>query len=177
MCCHRNRSAQEWFSGREQIDGPTSDFKNPLAARHSRRSALYEFSRRNVHMAEVEEAACLPRRRQNRREHRPEQLSDGPAAFSSHATVFIPQPRSDVRAHHCADPYRWSDLSRCIGPFLRCDGEEQDHIHSHFWSARLVPCGSRAVDSQRARMGRTAAHRANHRAEPAHVACDATSRP
>ena len=110
-------------------------------------------------------------------EHRPEQLSDGPAAFSSHATVFIPQPRTDVRAHHCADPYRWSDLSRCIGPFLRCDGEEQDHIHSHFWSARLVPCGSRAVDSQRARMDRTAAHRANHRAEPAHVACDATSRP
>ena len=84
-------------------------------------------------MAKLEEAACLPRRRQNRREHRPEQLSDGPTAFSFHAAVFIPQPRSDVRAHHCADPYRWSDLSPCIGPFLRCDGEEQDHIHSHFF--------------------------------------------
>ena len=90
------------------------------------------FSRRTVHMAKLKEAACLPRRRQNFRKHRPEQLSDGPTAFSSHATVPIPQTRSDVRARHCANPYRWSDLSRCVEPFLRCDGEEHDHIHSHF---------------------------------------------
>ena len=89
-------SAQEWFSGREQIDGQTSDFENPLAARRLRRSALYEFSRRTVHMAKLEEAACLPRRRQNRRKHRPKQLPDGPTAFSFHATVFNPQTRSDV---------------------------------------------------------------------------------
>ena len=118
-------------------------------------------------MAKLEEAACLPRRRQNRRKHRSEQFSDGPpTATSFHATVFIPQTRSDVRTHHCADPYRWSDLSRCVRSFLRCDGEEQDHIHYHFWSARLVPCGSRVVISARACMGRTAARRANHRAEP-----------
>ena len=65
-----------------------------------------------------------------------------------------PGPMFRLITYHCADPYRWLDLSRWVGPFLRRDGEEQDHIRPFPF---LVPCGSRAVDSKSARMGRTAA--------------------
>ena len=96
-------AAHKNCTGSEQIDdGPSQDFGNPPAERHSHQSALYEFSRRTAYMAKLEEAACLPRRRQNRREHRPEELSDGPTAFSFHPNpgvyqVYNHQPRTRVQ--------------------------------------------------------------------------------
>ena len=44
--------------------------------------ALRVFPTHSIH-GEARERTCLPRRRQSRREHRPEQLSDGPSTFSS----------------------------------------------------------------------------------------------